>query len=471
MKHLRAGLLGAALATGLGCAQTSDGRFQRDFDDAASAPDVLVVDAVTRDVGSPDVPVIDAVTAVDVVIPDGGARTATCLPCTTQEQCGAEGRCVDLASGQRACLPICNPDVPSCPGTLRCVLDVALSNAPVCAPVGGVCCIDPDGDMHGVGVACRGADCDENNREVNASAMEQCNGRDDNCNRAVDESLTRACTTPCGEGTQSCFNANWTACAVTTTRMEVCGNGVDDDCDGMTDEGCTTMACTANTTRSCYPGPTGTAGVGRCRAGTERCASNGQSWGACTGAVVPAGEACANNTDDDCDGMTDEGCSTMTVPMCAGGPQVEDSAGNTMVLANYDGGDLVIDVDVPLRSVGVLAYEPVTIELRGAHAAAVQRVHVAGYNSMTATVRGTGTGATVERVGMPMATLADRAGNTRMVCGSVCAPGADPGGCNTLAQVLDYFQQTLGGTRRAWHLQYGTFTGGTFRVSAGGCCG
>jgi hypothetical protein len=37
--------------------------------------------------------------------------------------------------------------------------------------------------------------------------------------------------------------------------------------------------------------------------------------------------------------------------------------------------------------------------------------------------------------------------------------------------VLDYFQQTLGGTRRAWHLQYGTFTGGTFRVSAGGCCG
>jgi hypothetical protein len=58
MKRLRAGLLGAALATGLGCAQTSDGRFQRDVDDAASAPDVVIVDAVTRDVVTPDAPVI-----------------------------------------------------------------------------------------------------------------------------------------------------------------------------------------------------------------------------------------------------------------------------------------------------------------------------------------------------------------------------------------------------------------------------
>ncbi|MFO0628823.1 MAG: putative metal-binding motif-containing protein [Polyangiales bacterium] len=471
MKRIRAGLLGAALAASLGCAQSGDGRFQRDLEDAATAPDVVAVDVVTRDVVTVDVPAVDRPPVVDVVIPDGGARTATCLPCTTQEQCGAEGRCVALASGQRACLPICNPDVPSCPGTLRCVLDVALSNAPVCAPVGGVCCIDPDGDMHGVGVACRGADCDEADPMVNASAAEQCNGRDDNCNRAVDESLTRACTTPCGDSTQTCFNANWTACAVMTTRMEVCDNRVDDDCDGMIDEGCTTTVCTANATRSCYPGPPGTSGVGTCRAGTERCATNGQSWGACTGAVVPASESCGNSLDDDCDGMTDEGCTTMTVPMCTGGPQVEDSAGNYMVLANYDGGDLVIDVDAPLRSVGVLAYEPVTIELRGAHAAAVQRVHVVGFNSMTATVRGTGAGATVERAGMPMATLADSAGNARMVCGSVCAPGSRPGGCNTLAQVLDYFQQTLGGTRRAWHLQYRTFTGGTFRVSAGGCCG
>ncbi len=53
MKRLRAGLLGAASAAVLGGAQSADGRLRRDFDDAASAPDVAIVDAVTRDVVTP----------------------------------------------------------------------------------------------------------------------------------------------------------------------------------------------------------------------------------------------------------------------------------------------------------------------------------------------------------------------------------------------------------------------------------
>ena len=79
--------------------------------------------------------------------------------------------------------------------------------------------------------------------------------------------------------------------------------------------------------------------------------------------------------------------------------------------------------------------------------------------------------ALVERAGMPMATLADPAGWPRMVCASTCRPGVSPGGCNTLAQVLDYFDRTFSAPRMWWHMQYGTFTGTSFAVSRGGCCG
>jgi len=148
---------------------------------------------------SPDVPGLDAPApdvaadraAADVpLFADGGSQTPVCRACAAQSDCGADGVCVAVATGQRACLPRCNPDVPVCPGRLRCVRDVALADVAVCAPIGGSCCIDGDGDGFGVGVGCRGADCDDTSAARNAGAS------------------------------------------------EVCGNGADDDCDGMTDEGC-----------------------------------------------------------------------------------------------------------------------------------------------------------------------------------------------------------------------------------------
>lgn len=278
----------------------------------------------------------------------------------------------------------------------------------------------------------------------------------------------------CRRGVQRCIGVgeigHWgTTCegAIAPAADETCTNMVDDDCDGMTDEGC---GCMVGATMPCYSGAAGTEGVGACRAGTRTCvAGTPAMFGACTGEVAPRAEACGNSVDDDCDGMTDEGCST-TGPMCAMGTSVENAAGRYIVVANYDGGRAVIDVDRAVEFVGVIAYEPVEVSITGAFATSVRRVHVVGFNSMTAVVSGVAP-AIVERAGMPMATLADPAGWPRMVCASTCRPGAMPGGCNTLAQVLDYFDRTFSAPRMWWHMQYPTFTGTSFVVSRGGCCG
>src|SRR5262249_2861554 len=46
--------------------------------------------------------------------------------------------------------------------------------------------------------------------------------------------------------------------------------------------------CDPGSTQECpYTGPTGTKDQGICKAGTQTCASDGQSWGACYGEVLP----------------------------------------------------------------------------------------------------------------------------------------------------------------------------------------
>ncbi|MBZ5714669.1 choice-of-anchor L domain-containing protein [Nannocystis pusilla] len=98
-------------------------------------------------------------------------------------------------------------------------------------------------------------------------------------------------------------------CSMGQCVLGPCGGGFA-DCDGDPSNGCETQGsckCTPGVAEACYGGPPGTKDVGTCKAGMRVCNPQGTGFGPCQGEILPvAGEVCANNLDDDCDGETDE---------------------------------------------------------------------------------------------------------------------------------------------------------------------
>ena len=89
---------------------------------------------------------------------------------------------------------------------------------------------------------------------------------------------------------------------------ERCGNGIDDDCNGMTDEEC---ACVPGMIQPCFPGDPLMAGRGVCTYGTQRCSGVGEfgTWGACAGFGRPVAIHCQTPmVDNRCDGSPGVGC-------------------------------------------------------------------------------------------------------------------------------------------------------------------
>ncbi|MES2641932.1 MAG: MopE-related protein [Myxococcota bacterium] len=173
---------------------------------------------------------------------------------------------------------------------------------------------DVDGDGFGTD-----ADCDDTDGAVNPDAAEVCDGLDQDCDGAIDESAgetwyadadedgfgdpgasTVACTPPTG------MVANGGDCDDTTTlafpgNPEVCDE-VDNNCDGTVDEGVTTtwyvdadgdgFGVDSATEAACDL-PTG-------YAATPDDCDDGD------GAVSPVADEVCNTVDDDCDGTVDE---------------------------------------------------------------------------------------------------------------------------------------------------------------------
>lgn len=161
------------------------------------------------------------------------------------------------------------------------------------------------------------------------------NGIDEDCDGALDEECgcsdlsVQECyggpagtagVGPCVTGEQTCTDNAWGECVgQVLPTAEICGDGIDQNCNGSTDDPIVCNVC-PEPPQECYEGPAGTQGVGVCAAG-ERVCSLGV-FGACGGTapdgtifqpqILPSEEIC-DGQDNDCDGTADEG-----PPACPG---------------------------------------------------------------------------------------------------------------------------------------------------------
>jgi len=158
----------------------------------------------------------------------------------------------------------------------------------------------------------------------NPGATETCNGIDDNCNGSSDEGLG---TLTCGLGIcnhtiQKCVSGETQVCDPMLGAVTEACDGLNNDCDTETDEGCDDDGDDyCDKTMS----TTGSPAV---------CPNGGSDCDDTSSAVNPGAIEACNNINDDCDTQTDEGCdddgddycdSTMTT---TGTPTVCPNGGN-----------------------------------------------------------------------------------------------------------------------------------------------
>jgi Putative metal-binding motif len=220
---------------------------------------------------------------------------------------------------------ICSQGITMCMGGgVQCLQNVSPSAAESCNGLDDTCDGQTDEGDPGGGGAC---DVPGKQGECKAGVLhciggsltcvanklpvpEVCNGLDDDCIGGFDDGNPGGgalCLVPgmlgiCSQGTMTCVSVpgkGGLQClqSVPAAAVESC-NGLDDTCDGQTDEG--------------DPGGGGSCNVpgklGACQLGLLHCIGGSLT---CVASKSPLPEICGNNIDDDCDGNVDNGC-----PVC-----------------------------------------------------------------------------------------------------------------------------------------------------------
>ena len=109
-----------------------------------------------------------------------------------------------------------------------------------------VTCTDSDGDTYATnGGICGPIDCNDLSSGVNPGAREICgDGIDNNCDGSVDEGCDVACPDADGDGYKDAAcggnDCNDTDAKINPGAAEVCGNAIDENCNGSSDDTCLT---------------------------------------------------------------------------------------------------------------------------------------------------------------------------------------------------------------------------------------
>lgn len=170
--------------------------------------------------------------------------------------------------------------------------------------------------------------------------------------------------------------------------------------------------------------------------------------------------------------------------------------GDWVLITNYDGGELtvVVDQNVPNLRVGICTYEPVNVTFTGPFAGNVTEVLYAGLNSAqnnnncgfpitTSSFTGIDPAVVDVEVYPPVTVISPpnpdyfnlpNGWNQGIICLFTCDLNTNQGGCNTVDQVVAYFQSQFGGTLRGLDVQYACWTPSAPRTISsitGACCG
>ncbi|MFK7988585.1 MAG: MopE-related protein [Sandaracinaceae bacterium] len=240
---------------------------------------------------------------------DADAGTAVVIVCARNDDCNDGLFC----NGEESCQP----------GDMAAGEDGCVDGPPPCAAAACTeatddcgCEEDPDRDGDGdPSMACGGNDCDDDDPARASTLSEICDsaGVDEDCVRDTlagptdgdqdgDSFVSTACCGPNGAGGTVCgSDCNDDAIAVNTGTPESC-NGTDDDCDGLTDEGVTTVYY-LDSDEDLYGDPE--TAMSACAPPTGFVALGGDCNDGDPSVRPMATESC-NDVDDDCDGTTDE---------------------------------------------------------------------------------------------------------------------------------------------------------------------
>jgi len=174
--------------------------------------------------------------------------------------------------------------------------------------------------------------------------------------------------------------------------------------------------------------------------------------------------------------------------------QTCSSTGNVVIFSNYDGGNLVINVNinVPDLKIGISSYEPVNVSFTGPFVGNITEVIYAGYqpgqpgnnpcNGVMITQVTAPPGASLQVLNVPPVTLISPeinyfglltpVGNNGGIIGCYsCSNTTYQGGFNTAEQVADFFLTQFGGSLRFLKTQYQCWCGIQNLDPPAACCG
>jgi hypothetical protein len=196
------------------------------------------------------------------------------------------------------------------------------------------------------GYVFQGGDCDDSDATINPNAVEVCDGIDNNCDGVVDEGLTstfyqdsdgdgfggsttiQSCTQPSGYVVQGgdCDDSDAT---INPNAVEFC-DGIDNNCDGVVDEGLTSTFYQD----SDGDGFGGSTTIQSCTQPSGYVVQNGDCDDSDATINPNASEIC-NGIDENCDGTIDDNC-TLNIDISDKNLSI-CSIENSFELLTYDG--------------------------------------------------------------------------------------------------------------------------------------